>query len=294
VYPVPAAVPPTGSLPDKEIEIRAANQHRSVLVLPSGGTTLSLGATHLILDGLFIVGGKLAVAGAPGKRAQLTLRRCTFVAPGGVAPDSAHLTDLLVPPSPDGQAIDLTVDHCVVGAIRRDGGTGNWPGMVTVRDSIVSGNLAADTLLIERSTVFGDARADTVELASDTIFLGALTVKFAQRGCVRYSYVPAGSTTPPRFRCQPDLATSASGLTSDQAQAIRDRVAPSFVSRRFGDPGFGQLSLACDEQILRGASDGGELGAFQSLHGTQRRDNLSASLDEYLRFGNEAGIFYLT
>ena len=88
---------------------------------------------------------------------------------------------------------------------------------------------------------------------------------FAQRGCARFSHVPAGSVTPPRFRCQPDLATSAADLTPDEQTALRQQVAPVFTSLNLSDPGYGQLSLDCDEQIRRGASDGGEMGTFNTL-----------------------------
>ena len=120
-----------------------------------------------------------------------------------------------------------------------------------------------------------------------------MTVKFAQRGCVRFCHVPSGSVTPPRFRCQPDLALAAA-LSPDENDGIARRVAPIFTSLRYGDPGYGQLDAACDEQIRRGAGDGGEPGAFQSLHNTQREDNLRQSLDEYVRFGDEAGVFFVT
>ena len=75
---------------------------------------------------------------------------------------------------------------------------------------------------------------------------------------------------------------------------IRARVQPIFTATRLGDPGYFQLRLDCDEQIRRGGSDSGEMGAFQMLHTRQREDNLRAGLDEYIRLGYAAGIFFLT
>jgi len=46
--------------------------------------------------------------------------------------------------------------------------------------------------------------------------------------------------------------------------------------------------------IRAGADDEGEMGALHLLHAPQRERNLRLRLDEYLRFGLEAGIFYAT
>ncbi len=79
---------------------------------------------------------------------------------------------------------------------------------------------------------------------------------------------------------------------------IRQRVLswlkPSYTSTQYGDPAYAQLSLSCPKQIRSGAEDGCEMGAFYFLKQPQREGNLLASLDEYLRFGLEAGIFYET
>jgi hypothetical protein len=64
-----------------------------------------------------------------------------------------------------------------------------------------------------------------------------------------------------------------------------------FDSLRFGHPAYGQLSGFCPSEITRGADDGGEMGAFHWLYRPQREGNLRDRLDEYVRFGLEAGIF---
>ena len=69
-------------------------------------------------------------------------------------------------------------------------------------------------------------------------------------------------------------------------------VASSFTSLRYGDAAYCQLSAACPVEITEGADDQVEMGAFHGLYQRRREANLRAALDEYLRFGLEAGIFY--
>jgi hypothetical protein len=47
--------------------------------------------------------------------------------------------------------------------------------------------------------------------------------------------------------------------------------------------------LRCATEITTGAENGSEMGAFSFLQQPQRRTNLQTALDEYLRFGLEAG-----
>jgi hypothetical protein len=119
--------------------------------------------------------------------------------------------------------------------------------------------------------------------------------------------VPRGSLTPRRFRCQPDLESTAQidkaqkdldrELTDTEKDAIKaeveGRLYPSFTSTDYGDPGYGQLSTVCPEEIRIGAENGSEMGAFSHLKQPQRETNLRVNLKEYLRFGMEAGIFYV-
>ena len=131
-----------------------------------------------------------------------------------------------------------------------------------------------------------------LDLASETIFTGAIRVRRRQEGCVRFSYYdPDGSVTPRRYRCQPDLALKGVSATP-QADSIRARLTPSFTSLRYGEAAYAQLSRQCASEITTGAEDGSEMGVFSSVKQAQRLANLRASLDEYLRFGLEAGIFF--
>lgn len=156
---------------------------------------------------------------------------------------------------------------------------------------------------LERTTVFGTAHVKELTLASEVVFTDPVKVVRRQAGCVRFSYVPDGSLTPRRFRCQPDLAAQKeleaalkanSSLTLAEQARIRNlvgsRVRPSFASVRYGEPGYAQLGLSCPEEIRTGAEDENEMGVFNFLRQEERIGSLLANLDEYLRLGLEAGI----
>jgi hypothetical protein len=94
--------------------------------------------------------------------------------------------------------------------------------------------------------------------------------------------MPFFSQTPRRYRCQPTKP-------ADEA-----RMRPQFTSLRYGDAGYCQLSQRTASEIRTGAEDDAEMGAFHNVYPPQRESNLRVRLDEYLRFGLEAGIFYAT
>ncbi|MBD1823625.1 hypothetical protein H6F51_14140 [Cyanobacteria bacterium FACHB-DQ100] len=61
------------------------------------------------------------------------------------------------------------------------------------------------TVKIQTTTVFGATRVRSLS-TSDSIFAELVSVLDQQSGCMRFCYVPLGSKTPSRYRCQPDLA----------------------------------------------------------------------------------------
>jgi hypothetical protein len=99
-----------------------------------------------------------------------------------------------------------------------------------------------------------------------------------QVGCMRFTFVPPGSRTPRRFHC----------AGADPAHR------PSHTSLRYGDPGYMQLRRSTHPAVRTGASDEGSMGVTHELHEPQRETNLRIRLDEFLRYGLEAGIFYAT
>ena len=69
---------------------------------------------------------------------------------------------------------------------------------------------------------------------------------------------------------------------------------PRFTDTRYGRPAYAQLGLDCASEITKGAQDGSEMGAFSSLEQPQRETNLRVRLEEYLPFGLEPGLVYVT
>ncbi len=276
------------------IELRAANHARPHLAL--GGDFVIQGdpSAQVTLNGLLISGGALRVSGDFGT---LRLRHCTLV------PGQTLMTDgTAVSPDAPSLIVDapnavIEIDHCIIGALRVV-----ESARVVITNSIVDATeetrvafaaldneSAGAPLTIKNTTVIGKIHTREIELASNSIFLTRLAESDAwdapvistrkQASCVRFSYVPFFSQTPRRYRCQPTKP-------SDEA-----RVRPQFNSLRYGDPAYCQQSQRCAAEIRAGADDEAEMGAFHDLYQPQRESNLRTRLDEYLRFGLEAGVY---
>lgn len=186
-------------------------------------------------------------------------------------------------------------------------------GLTAAREAIrgpVAGTNAAP-LTLDRCTILGPVRTVALPYVSDSVFSAPVIAKRKQTGCVRFSFVPDGSQTPRRYRCQPDLeiadevARRAKKLgnppgfpTSADLAQIRKEIlpwlVPGFVSTRYGDAAYVQLTRSTPQQIRAGSEKDSEMGAYCMLEQPRREANLRAALDEYLRFGLEAGIFYAT
>jgi hypothetical protein len=145
---------------------------------------------------------------------------------------------------------------------------------------------------IERSTLIGPSSFKQLTYGSESIFAGAVQVERHVVGCVRFSFVPLGSSTPRQYRCQPALEMAAHPNPAEAA-AVGAALVPSFESVRYGDPTYAQLRLTAPVQIRQGAEDGSEMGAFNHLKQPQRETNLRIRLDEYLPFGLTAGFLYV-
>lgn len=213
-----------------------------------------LGTLGLSHVSLFPGGGGLVVAGANPRLSVEIVRSLT----GPIA----------------GPAPDLTVTESIVEA------TGGIA--INATDAFTS---------IQRCTIFGTVNVQRLE-AGNTIFNDIVTTARRQSGCVRYSFVPVGSATPRRFRCQPDLAVSEAD--GSQAASVIARIGPSFTSRAFASAAYGQLSATTSPEILTGDENESEMGAFGFLMQPQRAQGARAAVDEYLRAGLEAGLFFVT
>jgi hypothetical protein len=285
---------------------------------------------ELILNGLLIAGGRLhvsTISGTEKKPPILRLRHCTLVP--GLAVRS---TGEPVSPGQPSLIIDtanatVEIDHCIVGAVRCGRGA-----TVTIHNSIIDATasnlvafadpddelLAGGVLTVVNSTIIGKVRSARLDLASNTMFLAsrsgsadpwkhAVVSDQNQQGCVRFSFMPLNAIVPRRYRCQPDLAVAAAltaadvpkgSLTNAKRNAItvatQARVRPAFTTLRYGQPGYCQLGSSWAKEIRTGAEDESEMGVFHDVFAPQREANLRIRLQEYLRFGLEAGIFYST
>ena len=238
-----------------------------------GGTVTvhgEAGAT-LILDGLLL---DKPVTVAAGDLELLRIAHCTL------APGTAGV---IVTGTNDSLAVEL--ERTISGPVA----LGPTVPRLRVRDCIVEAR-GGDALAapeadadVQTSTIAGATGTRTLS-AGNSIFTGVVTVKHRQTGCVRYCYLPLASVAARRFRCHP----------VDEAAAAR--VQPAFTSLDLAraPSAYGQLADTCPPEIARGAEDEGEMGAFNFLKNPQRLSNLTTRMDEYLRFGLEAGVVFVT
>lgn len=187
-------------------------------------------------------------------------------------------------------ALEVSLTRCVCEGIVSTGPLSSVSLTHSLIDHDDGLQLEECELSVRSTTVMGPTRCARLE-ASDALFTELVQVTRHQEGCARFSFVPDGSRTPRRFRCQPDLAVE--GLEAGPARdRVIARVKPAFTSTDPADPGYGQLSPSCPVEIATGAEDGAEVGAFHHLQHAARLRNLRAALRQALRVGAEAGVFY--
>jgi hypothetical protein len=231
---------------------------------------------RLLLDGLLIEGG---VSAAAGDLAELQLLHLTVVPNAGAVEVAGN------------PHVHLTLSSSICGPVTVTGPTAG----LTVTRSVVKGDLAAadtDTEL-DQLTILGALSAQRLT-ASDCILDGEVTVERKQDGCIRFSYVRDDAATPRRFRCQPDLALNPPAGPAPDPTSVRARVRPVFDSEQYGAPAYGQLADRCAPELTEGSWLRSDMGAFGYLQRPQREKNLGVALDEYLRFGLQAGVIHAT
>jgi hypothetical protein len=304
-----------GPAGDRVTVLRSANRQRPLLLRPDQLRLALAASTTLVLDGVVLAGGPLYLEKAPDNEPRtLLLRHCTLVPGVTRTPDGGPGTlgaASLVVLHP---FATVTLEHCVTGPIVAVAGA-----RVTASDSVIdacsqteiafcgraaprrpptaitaaarrtgNGMTAGGHLTLDACTVVGKVHAERLD-ASNTLLLARLSAptdawpapvwaRRRQVGCVRFSFVPPGSRTPRRYECVGD----------DPAHQ------PLHTSLRYGDPGYAQLRRATRAEIRTGADDESEIGATHELHQPQREANLRVRLDEYLRYGLQAGFFYAT
>lgn len=296
----PAIKAPAG----KTIQLRAADGHRPTIVL---GGEFALGGNAgggIVLSGLLISGNALRVKNGEGL-GSLQVRHCTLV-PGwaldpACAPQHPGEASLVI----ETTDLALTITRSILGSLHV-----HHKSAVSASDSIINatakpgqedpdsaavayaaedGATAGAPLQMENCTVIGKVHALKLPLVSNCIILADLAksdvwaapviAERRQEGCIRFSYLPETARVPRRYRCLPESAASP------------DQAIPHFTSLRYGFPAYAQLART-PSASLTGADNEGQMGAFNFLFQPQREANLRIRLDEYLRAGLEAGIFY--
>jgi hypothetical protein len=290
----------------KKIELRAADAMRPVIVL--SGDVLIFGGpnSEVLINGLLISGGCLRlpssnISGAVNQLASLEVHHCTLLPGSSPAISSAIGSVAAQPAQPrlivEMPGVKVIIDKSITGTIRS-----NEEATLQITNCIVDAGdeneiayaglnkIYGAPLRVENTTIIGRVSTRIIELASNTIFytgLGWATgdvppveAQRLQEGCVRFSYVPTGSRLPKRYNCQPEN------------EADSARVRPLFNSLKYGEAAYCQLSQHCAIEIRQGADNESEMGAFNNLYQPQREINLRTRLNEYMRFGLEAGIFY--
>ncbi len=269
------------------VEIRGRNGARPTLELGAEWIVDGGAGSELTLNGLLIAGAGLRVT---GNLARLSLVHCTLAGPLTV--EAAGVQVMVESSVTAGLFVHKESSMSVENSIVDAGADAGWAysgsgaaagaapgGPLTATGSTVIGRVWTTEMPLASNAIF-DARVP--EDAPDTPLQYPVRVDQRQEGCVRFSYVPPGSRTPRRHLCQP------------AGDVDPRRVQPDFTSLRLGDAGYGQLSQRGPVEISTGADDGGEMGAYHHLLGQQRVANLGVRLDEYLRFGLEAGIFFVS
>ncbi len=290
-------------------------------------TVIVAPGSHFTLDGLSVAGrgvrilsqaaqtdcveaqpwGKSDVDDTPvqawDRPANITIRHSTLVPGWSLEPDStpnrANERSLELFKIP---GVRVNISHSILGTILVNQDEANLePTPIHISDSILDATsselealsgpycaLAHVALTVVRSTVFGTIYTHAIDLGENSIFDGLIKVGRRQRGCIRFSYVPAQSRTPRRYNCQPDLVLQAAATTEHERES--NRVHPRFESTRYGSSTYAKLSQICAQEITRGADDQSEMGVFHDLYLPQRIANLQVRLEEYTPAGMDVGI----
>lgn len=281
----------------KYLEIRAAEKKMPLIVLNGTVSILANENSTLVFNGLFFTGGGLHVpANKPGgflnELGLLELQHCTISPDGSLeiagnpaqAPQPGIViettgTTCKIQNSIVSPIINHEINFCEISNSILDALDENEWAYKGLEDF-------GGELIIKNSTIIGRVATTLFLLAENSIFLAGnlsgkpIQAQRLQEGCMRFSYIPSGSAVPKKYKCQPekDLAS------------IKTR--PIFNSLKFSDADYCQLHKHCAKEILEGAEKGAEMGVYYNHFQPMKLSSLKSLLNEYLRFGMEAGIFF--
>lgn len=339
VLSTPAAIPSTGTVTINDsltyngvinfnasstLTLCAGSEQRPLIRLPastSGSASIwiitGVPGSALVLDGLFISGGDVVIAGSFDS---VAITCCTL--DPGTASDSASSPPTNFAMSADGRPLaptrlwieaqveTLTIGYSITGPIQtRNGGkiqtlrisnsivqaivgsaSGGLHSPLAPPESAANAALLLDDgdVNLSRCTVLGQVIVHRLN-ASECILEDLATVDDTQHGCVRFMAWAAGSVLPSQY----------------QSVQIPAR-APIFTSTDFGQPGYCQLLSTADLEIIpdpasaaqntisAGSQDGSEMGAFAREQNPVKERGLLIKFAEYMPAGLIPVIVYVT
>ena len=202
-----------GTTGHNRVVVRASNLQRPVVRFPPSppvpqwtvsGSVVDDRGSILVLDGLFVSGGDIVLAGSFD---EVIISTCTLD-PGAWDGNAARIAADGQPLIPAHLRVNATVKHlvidrCILGPII----TGNAGSLerVTITNSILQSVAPADAIAIDTGittirgcTILGKARFRQLE-ASNSLFCDVVRVANYQEGCVRFSAFTQGSVLPRQY-----------------------------------------------------------------------------------------------
>lgn len=262
-----------------DLAIRGKNERRPVIRFAPASPAWTFTGTGsdsvLTLDGILVSGADIVLRGDWDTVTIMT----TTLDPGEWALGGGFAT------AADGQPLiptrlridanieRLVIDRSIVGPIAVS--PGRTVELMTITDSIVHAvdpsepavAMATGEARLLRSTVFGSIAAHRIDVDT-SILHGDAKVDDAQHGCVRFSAWTKGSVLPRKYESAPI-----------------EPGARLFTSRRFGDAGYAQLSRGAPKEIVEGAEDGSEMGAFCREKNALKKRSILVKYLEYMPVG---------
>ena len=259
----------------KNLTLQAADERRPFIKLKKNWSLTGDTNAQLILNGLWIgsQGNKDVSIILKGTYDCVTIKNCT-IDPGGsvnILGDKLNPVSILI----EGTIQKLVIDAAIIATIKTQ-----LTGLVeelVICDSIIQSIDPTKPVIdldkgkmvhIERTTVLGSLKVHRLE-ASEVIITEHSNVADTQTGCFRFSTAPVSSRLPRPY----------------QSFLFKKEAKHWFNSRIFSRPDYAQLSETAPVEILRGAENSAEMGAFSSQINPIKMDGLSAKIEEYMPFG---------
>lgn len=269
---------------DGDLSLTAANGERPFIEATPTGGTLTLRATVpglvLTLDGLWlsILGAAATTLTIDGSWERVVLRNMSLD-PGGERVAVAPALPEAIPPVTlnfSGAIDDIVIANCITGPITETASAVDPCAVdtITICDSIIDASTAGEPAMllrnaracIDRCTLFGDLISGALD-ASEVIVDGEVRVEDAQSGCFRFSAAASGGRVPQAYESH----FFPTGMPSG-----------TFISRRFGDASFAQLSEVAPDEIRSGGENGTEMGVFNTALDPIKRADLRNKLEEFM------------